>query len=591
VAHRKAGDTLPQLYLVDGPGGVPQQLTRGDEPVWQGGFEPRDGRYLVFERASGGNEAGQLHRLDLDTRQTTLLTPPDERHSMMGWLHGSAQLLVASVPLDRTAQGGRRSEVATTLWLTDPSRPGSRRVVATLPGGGWFGAQISRNDRQIALMHYRAATDTEVWVIDMASGDRRRVLPAPGLPERAAYQPGPYTADDRGLWVASDHAGEFLELMRLDLADGRLSRLSSHIPWDATDWQASEDGRTLAARFNVDGREELRLFDAATGAERPAPRLPAGSVKGLAFHRGLGLLALQMDRAQGPGQVVVLDPATGTSQAWTTPEAPPGVDPSRFGDQQVIRWSSFDGRTISGLINRPPARHAGRRPVLIEIHGGPEAQAQVGFLGRWNYFVEEMGLVVIQPNVRGSSGYGKTFLDLDNGRLREDSVKDIGALLDWIARQPDLDPSRVIVSGGSYGGYMALASLVHHGDRLAGGIDDVGISHFVTFLQNTESYRRDLRRVEYGDERDPEMRGFLDRISPLTNAARIRRPLLVVQGRNDPRVPYTEAEQIVERVRATGTPVWYLRAENEGHGFARKENADYRLYVMVTFIEHVLRGG
>jgi dipeptidyl aminopeptidase/acylaminoacyl peptidase len=202
--------------------------------------------------------------------------------------------------------------------------------------------------------------------------------------------------------------------------------------------------------------------------------------------------------------------------------------------------------------------------------------------------VQELGVAVLRPNVRGSSGFGKTFLALDNGMLREDSVKDIGALLDWIAQQPGLDAQRVMVSGGSYGGYMSLAVSAHYAERIAGAVDDVGISHFVTFLTNTESYRRDLRRVEYGDERDPAMREFLHRISPLTNAHRIRKPLFVVQGRNDPRVPYTEAEQIVERVRANGTPVWYLRAENEGHGFARKENADFRFYAMVKFVETVL---
>ena len=202
--------------------------------------------------------------------------------------------------------------------------------------------------------------------------------------------------------------------------------------------------------------------------------------------------------------------------------------------------------------------------------------------------IQELGLVVIQPNVRGSSGYGKTFLTLDNGKLREDSVKDIGSLLDWIASQNDLDASKVVVTGGSYGGYMSLAVATHYADRIAGSIDVVGISHFVTFLQNTETYRRDLRRVEYGDERDPSMREHLERISPLTNAHRIRKPLMVVHGKNDPRVPYTEAEQIVSRVRANGVPVWYLRADNEGHGFARKENADYQFYATVLFLQQVL---
>jgi dipeptidyl aminopeptidase/acylaminoacyl peptidase len=257
-------------------------------------------------------------------------------------------------------------------------------------------------------------------------------------------------------------------------------------------------------------------------------------------------------------------------------------------NQQIVRWKSFDGRSISGLLSLPPERFADKRPVLIDIHGGPEGQAKVGFMGRANHFIEDLGIAIVQPNVRGSSGYGKTFLALDNGMKREDSVKDIGALLDWIATQPRLDASRVVVSGGSYGGYMSLAVAATYPQRIAGAIDVVGISNFVTFLRNTESYRRDLRRVEYGDERDPAMRAFLERISPLTNASRIARPLFVVQGLNDPRVPYTEAEQIVEKVRASGTPVWYLRAENEGHGFRRKENADFQFYVTTLFLQRTL---
>jgi dipeptidyl aminopeptidase/acylaminoacyl peptidase len=222
--------------------------------------------------------------------------------------------------------------------------------------------------------------------------------------------------------------------------------------------------------------------------------------------------------------------------------------------------------------------------VLVDIHGGPESQATVGFLGRYNYFLEELGVAVIRPNVRGSAGFGKTFLTLDDGIKREDSVKDIGALFDWIAAQPDLDANRILIEGGSYGGYMVLAVATKFPDRIAGTIDVVGIANFVSFLENTESYRRDLRRVEYGDERDPAMRAFLTRISPVNNATRIKAPLFVVHGRNDPRVPYTEAEQIVSAARKNGVAVWYLLADNEGHGYARKANVDYLFYAMIEFI-------
>jgi acetyl esterase/lipase len=591
VAHRKGGDTIPQLYRVASPMAALEQLTFDTEPVFNASYEPREGRYLVFERSSGGNEAAQLYRLDLDTRRTTLLSDPDQRHAMAAWLRSSGRLIHTSVPLDRTAQGGTRAEVKSTVWVLDPLHPESRRKLAELPGGGWFVEEADAAERQLSLTHYLSAAESEVWLLDLASGERRRVLPAPGQTLKAAHFAGPFRHDGSGLFFTSDRGGEFRELMSLDFASGAVTRVSAHIPWDLGQPHLSGNGRVLAVQANVDGREELRLFDGGSLKELPAPKLPAGSVGSVDIQRSRGEIAVALDSTKGPSQLFSLDPASGRVEQWTAPYAPPGIDMAGFGEQDIVRWSSFDGRSISGLVTRPPARFAGRRPVLIEIHGGPEAQATFGFQGRYNYLVQELGIVMIEPNVRGSSGFGKSFLSLDDGMKREDSVKDIGALLDWIATQPDLDASRVIVSGGSYGGYMSLAVATHYSARIAGAIDDVGISHFVTFLNNTESYRRDLRRAEYGDEREPAMRAFLDRISPLSNAQKITRPLFVVQGRNDPRVPYTEAEQIVAKVRANGTPVWYLRAENEGHGFVRKENADFRFYAMVRFIESLVAGG
>ena len=587
VNHRKAGDTLVQLYRLSAPMAEPEQLTADNEPVYQASYEPREGRYLVFERSSGGNEAAQIHRLDLDTRKVTLISNPAERHNMLGWLRKSGQLLYSSVPLDRNSAAARTG-LTTRISLVDPARPEGLRAVAELPGGGWFGGPVSPYEKLLGLVRYVSATESEIWTLDIASGQRRKLLPADGDGTKASYYVADFAPDGRSLYFRSTRSGEFLELMQLDLASGAIARLSSSIPWDLEQPTLSHDGRLIAAAANVDGREELRLFDAATRQPLAAPDAPRGSIGAPAFHPARNELAFAVNNAKGPCQVWTFDPATGRSQQWTKPSAAPGVDMAAFSEQQVIRWTSFDGRTISGLISRPPARFTGKRPVLIDIHGGPEGQATVGFLGRYNYFVQELGVVMIQPNVRGSTGFGKTFLSLDDGMKREDSVKDIGALLDWIAKQPDLDASRVAVSGGSYGGYMSLAVSTHYADRIAGAVDDVGISHFVTFLNNTESYRRDLRRSEYGDERDPAMRAFLDRISPLSNAQRIKKPLFVVQGKNDPRVPYTEAEQIVEKVRANGVPVWYLRAENEGHGFVRKENADFRFFAMVKFLENVL---
>lgn len=588
VSHRPAGGNTAQLFRLTAPMAEPERLTDFPDPVTSASYEPRSGAYIVYARSSGGNEASQLYRLDPATRASTLLTDVNERHAMAGWLRGSSRLLVSSVPLDRTAQGGRRAKVSTRFRVIDPLDPRATRQVAELDGGGWFAGSISPDDRQLALVRYLSANDSQVWLLDIESGATRQILPAPGSPARGTWLAGDFSADGSALFVVSDAAGEFRELHRYRFADAQLQRVTGHIPWDVDAMTAPDDGQLLAARVNVDGRDELRLFDGRNLAELKLPRLPAGSVTGARFHRQRPELAFAVNGAQGPSQLYTLDARSGRLEAWTRPHTPPGVDPSRFADPQIVRWRSFDGREISGLVNRPPARFTGRRPVLIAIHGGPESQAKVGFLNRTSYLVNELGITLIQPNVRGSAGYGKTFLTLDDGMKREDSVKDIGALLDWIATQPDLDASRVSVTGGSYGGYMTLAVSAHYADRITSAIDIVGISNFVTFLNNTESYRRDLRRVEYGDERDPAMREFLERISPLTQAHRIRKPLFVVQGRNDPRVPYTEAEQIVARLRETGVPVWYLRAENEGHGFQRKENADFQFYATVQFLRETL---
>jgi len=363
------------------------------------------------------------------------------------------------------------------------------------------------------------------------------------------------------------------------------------VPWDTAGGAVARDRRRGAFITNEAGVGVLRLIDLET--LRPLPlSLPRGSnVTSVKLSADGSRLAYVSTSPSAPAEIRLLDlgapAAAGT--LWVAADTA-GIDTTRFTPVEQIAWKSFDGRTITGLIQRPPAAFTGKRPVLIDIHGGPEAQARVGFNGRYNFIVNELGIAFIEPNVRGSTGFGKTFHQLDNGRLREDSVRDIGALLDWIAQQPDLDASRVVVQGGSYGGYMANAVAVHYSDRIRGAIPTVGISNFVTFLERTESYRRDLRRVEYGDERDPAMRKWMQEIAPANNAHRIKVPMFIVHGRNDPRVPVQEAEQIAATVRKNGVPVWTLIAENEGHGFAKKENADYLFYARVLFLERYLLG-
>ncbi len=589
ISHRAAGSNVNQLFLLTAPDAPLQRLTDFPEPINGGSFDPRNGRFVIYSRDTGGNEAARIYRLDLDSRASTLLSDAETRSSA-SWNEAGTRLLISSVPLDRTAQGGRREQIGTMLTLIDPLKSEDRRVIAELPGTGWFDFTFSPDDKWLVMIRYISRTETEVWRMDVASGKRERLLPGSDPAPRATYFGLEFSPDGSRLYLTTTARSEFQQLAEYRFATRALRVLSSKIAWDADGIALSHDGRRLAAVFNVDGRDELRLFDPGSGKELARPKVPSGQISGLKWHeKRVGELAFTLNSPQSPATIFSVDTVTGAVQRWTTADTS-GVDPASFRDAEIVRWKSFDGRTISGVLTLPPPRFMSQRPrpVIVAIHGGPEAQATVNFNGRFNYLINELGVALLEPNVRGSSGYGKTFLDLDNGVKREDSVKDIGALLDWIATDPRLDAKRVMVQGGSYGGYMVLASLVHYSDRLRGGIDVVGISDFVSFLNNTESYRRDLRRSEYGDERDPAVRAVLDQIAPLANAGKIRAPLLVVHGKNDPRVPVGEAKQIVQKVRANGTPVWYLEADNEGHGFARKANADFYFYSMVAFIERYL---
>lgn len=349
----------------------------------------------------------------------------------------------------------------------------------------------------------------------------------------------------------------------------------------------SADGEHLALVVNEGGFSRLVVWRLPGHRPLALPELPAGVITGLQFSADGENIALSLATPTAPADLWNLSLETRLLARWTKSEVG-GLDADGFVAPELVTYPTFDQvngsqREVPAFLFRPEGE--GPHPVLIHIHGGPESQYRPYFSSTFQYLVRELGMVVIAPNVRGSNGYGKSYLKLDDGFKREDSVRDIGALLDWIEAQPDLDAARVVVRGGSYGGYMVLASLVHYSDRLAAGIESVGISSFVTFLENTQPYRQDLRRAEYGDERDPEMRAHLEAISPLNRVEKISRPLMISQGANDPRVPASESEQIFAALKEKGIPVWYLLAEDEGHGFRKKSNRDYNAAVMSLFLE------
>jgi protease II len=594
VAHRMQGASFAQLHWLRSPMGKLEPITKHPDPVGSTTIDPVDGNFLVFESSKGGSEVYQLFRQSFDGKDAVQLTDSNFRHSRGPWrkVNGkhTGEFVVSSVPLDKNLSEEQKKTIGITFRLMNPTQPEKARTIAELPGTGWFNGGFHPSGNAVILNRYISANESEIWTLDINTGKHERILPLTDK-EKAVHLGARFSKDGKALFFGSDRDGEFRELMHFDLANKKFTSLTKGLPHDIDGSSEDDDeddsgARMIYTRLNVKGRSELRAFDSETKKEVPLKGVPDGSVASANPRRGGDELAIAVNTARSPSDIHVLNVKTGQAVQWSRAES--AMDTSSFKSQEIITWKSFDGREISGLINRAPAKFTGKRPVLVNIHGGPEAQARIGFQGRWNYFMNELGVTMIQPNVRGSSGFGKTFLTLDNGFKREDSVKDIGSLLDWIATQPDLDASKVIVMGGSYGGYMSLAVSTNYADRIAGAIDVVGISNFVTFLETTESYRRDLRRVEYGDERDPKMREHLIAISPLTNAHKITKPLFVIQGKNDPRVPVTEAEQIVAKARANKSPVWYLRGENEGHGFARRENAEFQMAAMVKFLQETV---
>ena len=571
------GDTN-QVHLVKLPGGARTQLTFFSERAGGASFRPKTGEYFIFNRDVGGNEFFQFYRFDVATGEMTLITDGKSRNTGGSWSQNGEWLAYSST---------RRSGKDTDIYIVNPADPTTTRMLMQVEGGGWAAGDWSPDDKKLLIGEFVSANETYAWLLDVATGEKTLLTPKGG--EKIAYGGGRFSKDGKGLYVTTDKDSEFRRLAYIDLTTKEHTYLTDHIKWDVESLQLSPDGSLIAFVTNEDGVSRLRLLDTKTHKERPVPQLPVGQIGGLRWHENGRDIGFTMSTVRSPADVYSIDFKSGKVERWTHSETG-GLRTDNLSEPELVRWKSFDGRTISGFLYLPPAKFTGPRPVIISIHGGPEGQARPGYIGRATYFLNELGVAILEPNVRGSSGYGKSFLQLDNGFKREDSYKDIGALLDWIATEKRLDADRVMVTGGSYGGHMSFAIATLYNDRIRASLPVVGISNLVSFLERTEAYRRDLRRVEYGDERDPKMREFMIRIAPLTNAAKIKKPIFIVQGGNDPRVPLNEAEQMVKTVRENKTPVWYLMAKDEGHGFNKKKNQDFQFYAVVMFVrEHLLK--
>ncbi len=568
----------PQLHLVKMPEGARQQLTFFADSVGAARFHPNGGDYIVFAKDIGGGEWYQLYRYDMKTGSVTLLTDGKSRNLPGPWSSDGDRIAYMST---------RRTGKDTDLWVTNPGDPKTDHLLTQLAGGGWQPEDWSADDKKILLKEEISINESYLWLVDTTTGEKIELTPR-NAAEKVSYGEARFSKDGKGIYVTTDRDSEFRRLAYLDLATKQPSYLTKSIHWDVETFDLTHDGKMLAFVTNEEGVSVLHVRDTATGKEMPLPVLPAGVMGGVRWHKNGHELGFSLNNARGPGDCYSLDVATGKFERWTTSET--AVKTESFPQAELVRWKSFDGKMISGFLYKPPAKFTGKRPVLVEIHGGPEGQSQPRFLGRSNYFLNELGIALVYPNVRGSTGYGKTFSLLDNGFKREDTYKDINALFDWIATQPDLDPDRIAVTGGSYGGHMTLAVSTFYSDRIRCSVDVVGMSNLATFLEHTEAYRRDLRRVEYGDERDPKMREFLEKIAPMNNVEKIKKPMFVIAGKNDPRVPVSESQQIADALKKAGTPVWLLIAKDEGHGYRKKPNQDFQFYTTVEFLqEHLLK--
>ena len=570
---------VSQLHYVGSPGAARTQITYFQEPIGSTSIHPT-GSSIAFTMDKGGTENAQIYLLDPNSAASKMLTDGASRNGGPLWSNAGDQLAFQS-----TKRNGRSNDV----WVMSSDDPQNSELILESPDGTWWGAaDWSEDDQRVLIQNYISVSNSKVYIVDLKTKKKTLVL---GEKDLASVNSAlAFDGKDDGIFFITDKYGSFNQLAYHDLETQDVTVISNDIPWDVDGFAISEDGNRAAFVVNENGYSSVYLLNPKSLKSRKVKAMPIGTIGGLQFSKDNKNLGLTLNTFQSPSDTYLLELSRsplgyGKLIRWTFSEVG-GLDTTKFVEPDLIDYESFDGRKIPAFVYANKSDEP--QPVIISIHGGPEGQSRPRFSSTYQLWASSLNAAIITPNVRGSDGYGKEYLSLDNGYKREDSVKDIGALLDWIETQPHLDSERVAVYGGSYGGYMVLASAVHYSNRLKAAIDVVGISNFVTFLKNTKDYRRDLRRVEYGDERDPDMEAFLQRISPNNNVDRINVPMFVVQGENDPRVPVTEAEQVVQSLRDNGKMVWYMNALNEGHGYRKKENRDIYQQAVIVFLKENL---
>lgn len=570
-----------QLHTVNSPGGARNQITFFDEPVTNGSFSPSSAyNGFLFTKDIGGNEFDQIYWYDMDTRNAEMLSDGASRNFGMSWSNKGDQFAFTS---------SRRNKKDFDIYISDMKSPKVATLKVDRGSGYWVAVDWSPDDSKLIVIQYLSSTKSNSYILDLKTEGLTQINDAK---TEAVFLASGWDKTGKKIYATTNMGREFNTLVQYDVSSKKIEYITDDIPWDIDEFTTNTSRTKAAFTVNENGFSQLYVMDIATNAYKKVPNLPVGQINAIKFKPSKAELAMVLNSTETPGDVYALNLNSLKMTRWTTSEVG-GLDTSLFPKPELINFETFDKvdgkiRTIPAFVYKP-LNVEGPLPVMISIHGGPEGQHTPSFSSFYAFLANEMGIAIIAPNVRGSAGYGKTFLKLDNGFNREDSVKDIGKLIEWIENNPDFDKDKVAVFGGSYGGYMVLSSMYNFSDKLKCGVDIVGISNFVTFLENTEAYRRDLRRAEYGDERDPEMRTYLESISPTNHVTEFKSPLFVIQGANDPRVPASESEQMVKSIRENNGKVWYMLAKDEGHGFRKKENSDRMTEAVAVFLqEHLL---
>jgi dipeptidyl aminopeptidase/acylaminoacyl peptidase len=572
---------VPQIHVVDGPGRDRRQLTwleRGLSPnLDRVLFAPGSADSFVFQYSPNA-ELTSLYRYDMATAQVSLVVEGRTRYTPVFSRDGKW------LAYDSAERNGRDRD----LYVVQPSDPSTKRRLAEF-SGAWNPQDWAPDGSSLLAIEVFANAERYVWKVDVKTGQKTALTPRDG--EKAGFTNARFSPDGRKVYAISDRAGGDFRIWRCDVANCNWTavtpeRVAVDNGDDGGGLEFSPDGTSLATVLDRGATSELMVIDVTTLKPRALPEIPKGLVTKLQWRPGSREVGFTLQSVKIPGDVFSIDTSLGTVTRWTTSEVSFNADVLPV--PEVVEWKSVDGQAITGVLYRPSARFTGPRPVLVNLHGGPELRERMAWRGRSNYILDELGVAIVYPNVRGSSGFGRRFAQLDDGKLRGDAVKDVGALLDWIATRPDLDKSRVVLLGVSSGGWLALEAGIAYNDRIRGVIEGAGITNFVTFLEGTDPARQENRRQEYGDERDPAMREFLLSLSPALQAERLRKPVLIIQPGKDPRVPLLQAQDLLRALKPTNPNVWYLEFTEANHDNLGNVGGNYLLASWMWFFRSFL---